>query len=155
MIRVLFVCMGNICRSPTAHGLFRDLVDKEELSDSIEIDSAGTHAYHIGNKPDNRSQMGAEKRGVDLSDLTARQVKLNDFSHYDYILAMDQSNLRDLFDICPEESQEKISLLSKFSKNSDLKDVPDPYYGGPNGFEEVFDQILDSLEGLLSVIKKK
>tara|TARA_Y100001935_G_C17214100_1_gene461667 strand:- start:131 stop:613 length:483 start_codon:yes stop_codon:yes gene_type:complete len=155
MIKVLFVCMGNICRSPTAHGVFRNLIKEASLSSSIEVDSAGTHAYHIGNSPDKRSQIVAKKKGVDISDLTARQIKPSDFQYFDHIIAMDQNNFQDLMTDCPKVYKKKINLLSDFSKKNKMKDVPDPYYGGPKGFDDVYDQILESSIELLSMVALK
>ncbi|MCU7835333.1 MAG: low molecular weight phosphotyrosine protein phosphatase [gamma proteobacterium symbiont of Taylorina sp.] len=153
-IKVLFVCMGNICRSPTAHGVFEYLVNEENLSQQIEIDSAGTHAYHVGNPPDTRAQETAKNRGFDLSHLRARQVDANDFSYYDYILAMDNDNYELLVQACPVEYKSKIKLFLEFAENYPLSEVPDPYYGGHKGFENVFDMVEVASKGLLEEIKK-
>jgi protein-tyrosine phosphatase len=147
--------MGNICRSPTAHGVFRHLVENEGLSHVIEIDSAGTHAYHIGNPPDARSMATARKRGIDLSDLRARQVELSDFYHYDYILAMDSYNYQLLVEQAPKDMQAKVSLFLSYAPELGKTEVPDPYYGGPDGFEHVFDLIQAASEGLLLKIKQQ
>ncbi len=154
-VKVLFVCMGNICRSPTAHGVFEHLVNEGELSQYIEIDSAGTHAYHVGNPPDARAQEIANKRGFDLSHLKARQVEENDFPYYDYILAMDKDNYELLDQACPDEFKNKLSLFLDFAPDHPLSEVPDPYYGGKKGFENVFDMVNTASLGLLDDIKKR
>lgn len=153
MVKVLFVCMGNICRSPTAHGVFRDLVRKEGLDGQVEIDSAGTHAYHVGNPPDQRAQQTAYARGLDLSDLRARQVNPGDFAIYDYILAMDEENLTLLEAQCPAEYRERLRLFLDFAPDQGVSEVPDPYYGGEKGFEYVFDLVAAASRGLLADIK--
>lgn len=152
-IKVLFVCMGNICRSPTAHGIFEHLVDIENLSSQIEVDSAGTHAYHVGEPPDRRAREIALKRGFDLAHLISRQVVDNDFAYYDYVLAMDNDNFEILVQSCPEELRDKISLFLNFADNYPLSEVPDPYYGGVKGFENVFDMVTIASKGLLEDIK--
>ncbi|HBG94262.1 MAG TPA: phosphotyrosine protein phosphatase, partial [Chromatiaceae bacterium] len=140
-IRVLFVCMGNICRSPTAHGVFRKLVEEAGLDDRIEIDSAGTHAYHDGEPPDQRAQETARNRGVLLHDLRARRARAEDFERFDYILAMDQDNYHSLSAICPEGRglERRLLLLMDFAPHMRTREVPDPYYGGASGFETVYD----------------
>lgn len=153
-VKVLFVCMGNICRSPTAHGIFRHLVEAENLASVIEIDSAGTHAYHIGNPPDSRSMATARKRGIELSDLRARQVDSGDFYHYDHILAMDEYNLSLLIEQAPKELHHKIKLFLHYAPASGLTEVPDPYYGGADGFDLVFDLVQTASENLLTEIKQ-
>ena len=155
MVKVLFVCMGNICRSPTAHGVFRALVEKEGLSHLIDIDSAGTHAYHVGNPPDRRAQSTAMARGVDLSDLLARRVMDADFDVFDYVLAMDQDNYMSLSEICPDQHIEKIHMLMDFASHMRTREVPDPYYGGPAGFDRVFDLVEAASEGLLEEIRQR
>jgi len=154
-VRVLFVCMGNICRSPTAHGVFRSLVQQQNLQSAIEIDSAGTHAYHIGEPPDRRAQSTATQRGVDLSDLRARAVKTRDFDKFDYILAMDEANFMSLQASSPEETQHKIRLFLSFAPQLNRREVPDPYYGGQKGFENVFDMIEQAAQGLLDDIQRQ
>jgi protein-tyrosine phosphatase len=149
-VKILFVCMGNICRSPTAHGVFRNLVTSSGLLDQIEIDSAGTHAYHIGNPPDSRSISTAHKRGIDISDLRARQVDLSDFYHYDYLIAMDEYNLSLLKEMSPSDVHYKLRLFLSFAPQLTKTEVPDPYYGGASGFEHVFDLVQIASEGLLS-----
>lgn len=138
-VSVLFVCMGNICRSPTAEGVFRDLVGKAGLDFEVEVDSAGTHAYHIGEPPDQRSQSAALERGFDLSALRARQVEVTDFRRFDYILAMDADNLRLLADMRPADGKAEVGLLLDYAQNRAQRHVPDPYYGGSDGFETVLD----------------
>lgn len=155
MIKVLFVCMGNICRSPTAEGVFRQRVEQAGLQKQIMIDSAGTHSYHVGSKPDARAQEAAGRRSVDLSRLRARKVSAKDFVEFDYILAMDHDNLTDLLTDCPDEYHEKVKLFLDFAVNFPEKDVPDPYYGGRKGFEHVLDLVEDGAEGLLNHIKEK
>lgn len=154
-VRVLFVCMGNICRSPTAHGVFRALVKERNLQKVIEIDSAGTHAYHTGEPPDQRAQYTANQRGINLSDLRARPVKERDFDQFDYILAMDESNYSDLLAQCPEEAKSKIYLFLSFAPQLNRRSVPDPYYGGNKGFESVFDMIEHASKGLIDEIEQR
>lgn len=154
MVKILFVCMGNICRSPTAHGVFRTLIEKEGLSESISIDSAGTHAYHVGNPPDKRAQETARRRGIDLSDLTARRVSEDDFEVFDYVVAMDQDNYMSLSEICPERHVDKIHMFMDFAPEMRTREVPDPYYGGGSGFERVFDLVEAAAAGLLLEIRK-
>ena len=156
-VRVLFVCMGNICRSPTAHGVFRSLVDAEGLNHRIEVDSAGTHAYHRGEPPDERAQETAQRRDVDLSDLRARRAKPVDFETFDYVLAMDQDNYHSLSSICPEGRglERRLMLLMDFAPEMRTREVPDPYYGGAGGFETVFDMVEAASKGLLEYIRRK
>ena len=155
-MKLLFVCLGNICRSPTAEGVMRDLVFHAGLLDEIEIDSAGTGAWHVGSFPDDRSAAAAAGRGVVLEG-QARKVTLDDFQRFDLILAMDGSNLHDLRQLAPDqEARAKVHLLREFDPasegQSDL-DVPDPYYGGERGFEDVFDLVKAACEGLLAYIQ--
>jgi len=152
-VKVLFVCLGNICRSPTAHGVFRQMVKDQNLEHLIEMDSAGTAAYHIGKGPDKRSTEVAKGRGIDMQDLRARKVDFGDFIVYDYILAMDESNYSNLRDMALPEHFEKLSMFLEFADNWDITEVPDPYYGGPEGFNQVFDMVTDASEGLLRHIK--
>lgn len=154
-IRLLFVCMGNICRSPTAEGVFYSLIDREGLLDRIQVDSAGTHAFHISEPPDVRAQRAASKRNIDLSKLRARKAESNDFHEFDYILAMDRSNYEDLANISPEGMEHKLHLFLDFAPHLESKDVPDPYYGGPSGFERVLDMIEDASSGLLQYLREK
>lgn len=151
--RVLFVCMGNICRSPTAEGVFRHLVGQEGLAERIIIDSAGTHDYHIGNPPDARAQAAAGRRGYDLSRLRARHVTPEDFATFDYVLAMDNANLRLLQQQCPEDYRSRLRLFLEFAGEGAPLEVPDPYYGGAQGFESVLDLVETAAQGLLRHIK--
>ncbi len=153
MTKVLFVCMGNICRSPTAEGVFRHKVQQNNLQDQISIDSAGTHAYHVGNSPDQRAQDAALKRDIDLSQQRARRVSGDDFSEFDYVIAMDESNLDDLLSICPAGYEDRLHLFLAFS-DSENREVPDPYYGQGRGFEIVLNLVEDASEGLLKHIRE-
>ncbi len=155
MVNVLFVCMGNICRSPTAHGVFRALVEKEGLSQAVEIDSAGTHAYHVGSAPDRRAQATAQERGIDISDLVARRVEPDDFDLFDFVVAMDQDNYMSLSEICPDQHVDKIYMFMDFADHMRTREVPDPYYGGPSGFDRVFDLVEAASEGLLQEIRQR
>ncbi len=151
--KVLFVCLGNICRSPTAHGVFQTLVAQHGLDALIEVDSAGTAAYHIGKAPDARSVKAAASRGYDLSALRARQVSAKDFQEYDYILAMDEENLANLKRIQPDDYQGKLSLFLAYGQCME-KEVPDPYYGGDQGFMHVLDLVENASFGLLMSIQQ-
>lgn len=153
-VRILFVCMGNICRSPTAHGVFRRLVEDQGLAHRVHIESAGTHAYHVGESPDSRSQGAANRRGVDISDLRARQVTVEDFEAFDYVLAMDKDNLAHLKYLAPEAHRDKVRLFLEFSRSRWTKEVPDPYFGGDRGFEKVLDLVESGAEGLLEHIRR-
>ena len=152
---VLFVCMGNICRSPTAHGVFRHKVEQEGLVDTVVVDSAGTHNYHPNSPPDERSQAHAAKRGYDLSDLRARQVNGRDFEKFDLILVMDLDNLTQVQQECPPQYQHKVRRLTEFCLEFDSKVVPDPYYGGGTGFDHVLDLVEDACEGLIRHVKRQ
>lgn len=150
---ILFVCMGNICRSPTAEGVFRGKVEAIGLHDQLRIDSAGTHAYHVGEAPDMRSQEYALKRGYNLSTQRARQVNKNDFEEFDLILAMDKDNLHNLQKLCPMQHQHKLKLMMSYASHSPSDIVPDPYYGGGRGFDTVLDYLEDAADGLVKVLK--
>jgi len=152
---VLFVCMGNICRSPTAQGVFERLLEDRNLKHVIHVDSAGTHAYHVGETPDSRSQSVALERGVDLSTQRARKAIAADFNVFDYVIAMDRANHSDLKRLATPEQRKKLYLFMDFSQNWDTSEVPDPYYGGSHGFERVLDMVGDASEGLLEHILKK
>ena len=154
-VRVLFVCMGNICRSPTAQGVFRKLLQAQGLEATIEIDSAGTHAYHAGEPPDRRAQETAARRGIDLSDLRARRVGPEDFEYFDYVLVMDQENYHSLSALCPPHHQRKLMLFMDFAPHLRSREVPDPYYGAAGGFEQVFDMVEAAAEGLLEDIRRR
>ncbi|HEX4918643.1 MAG TPA: low molecular weight protein-tyrosine-phosphatase [Limnobacter sp.] len=153
--KVLFVCMGNICRSPTAEGVFRQMVKDAQLDQEISVDSAGTHAYHLGKNPDPRAVAAAAKRGYDLSSLVSRQVSAEDFRDSDIILAMDWDNMSLLQQQCPRQYQHKIQLMMRYATEHDEATVPDPYYGGPDGFDTVLNYIEDSCTGLLEVLRKR
>ena len=155
MVSVLFVCMGNICRSPTAQGVFERLVADHDLAELIQIDSAGTHAYHIGEGPDERASAAALKRGVDLSPQKARRVSPDDFHEFDYVIAMDSSNFGDLAANCPPEHEAKLRLFMEFAADLETSEVPDPYYGGTTGFERVLDLIEQASAGLLAEIRQQ
>ena len=151
-LSVLFVCMGNICRSPTAFSIFKTLVDECSLSDTFKLDSAGTHAYNVGSSPDRRSTLAAEDRGIDLGDQKARVVTSEDLATCDYIIAMDSKNLRDLKDACPRDRRGHIHLLLDFAGPETPDDVPDPYLGEGDGFGRVFDLIEAGCHGLFEKI---
>jgi protein-tyrosine phosphatase len=155
MVKVLFVCMGNICRSPTAQGVFEHLVRAEALLDSIKADSAGTYAYHVGEIPDERARAAAMKRGIDLGEQRARRVSDSDFTEFDHILAMDRDNYDDLLSICPPTQTGKLRLFLDFAPELGLQEVPDPYYGGITGFERVLDLIEQAARGLLTDIRRQ
>ena len=150
---VLFVCMGNICRSPTAEGVFRHLVQQAGLQDRILIDSAGTHDYHVGSPPDERSAQHAARRGYDLSPLRARQVGPRDFERFDLLLAMDWENLELLREDCPPQHRHKLRRLMEFAPAGLGEVVADPYHGGEKGFETVLDHIEAACEGLLRQVR--
>ncbi len=155
MIRVLFVCMGNICRSPVAEGVFRRMLEGVGLTGKIYVDSAGTHSYHTGAPPDTRSQATAMRRGVDLRDIRARKVTVADFADFDYVLAMDRDNLQHLLALCEEpELRRRVQLFMDYAPDLPEREVPDPYYGGPHGFERVMDLIEEAAEGLLRNIRQ-
>lgn len=155
MTKVLFVCLGNICRSPTADGIFRELVTSAKLDQKIMVDSAGTGAWHIGKAPDSRTIAAARTRGYDLSVLRARQVTARDFDEFDYILAMDEANLVDLQQLKPAHFTGHLGLFLEFGARGDYREVPDPYYGGSDGFELVLDLVEDAAEGLLKHIRQR
>lgn len=149
-MRILFVCMGNICRSPTAEGVFRRLLAERELETVIEVDSAGTHDYHIGEPPDPRSVEAARRRGIDLSALRARMVDEGDIERFDLIVAMDEQNLSELQRRFDRTLHQRLSLMMSYAPDARNRSVPDPYYGGARGFEEVLDLLEQAAEGLLS-----
>jgi len=154
-VKVLFVCMGNICRSPTAEAVFRHYVEQEGLAHSIHIDSAGTHDYHIGDAPDGRTQRAALQRGYDMSGLRGRQVEVGDFARFDYVLAMDEANLSILQRLRPRDAESHLGLFLEFAEKHDEREVPDPYYGGAQGFEHVLDLVEDAATGLLRHIRQQ
>jgi len=152
---VLFVCLGNICRSPTAEGVFRSLAAREAPELQLLIDSAGIAEYHIGNPPDARAQQAALRRGYDLSALRARTVEPGDFTRFHYILAMDRSNLAALEQRAPRRARERLRLFLEFAPEADEVEVPDPYYGGVNGFEQVLDLIESASRGLIQHLRQQ
>ena len=152
-VRVLFVCMGNLCRSPMAEGVFRHYVSRAGLDGRIAIDSAGTHGYHVGEPPDPRAQRTADRRGYDLSGQRGRQIGDADFGEFDYLLAMDEANLRALELQCPSQHAHKLRLFMEFGADAAPREVPDPYYGGEQGFEHVLDMIEQASQGLLSHLR--
>ncbi len=154
MIRVLFVCTGNICRSPTAEGVFRDLIAQHGLEGEVETDSAGTHDYHVGEAPDSRSRAAARVRGIYIGGQSARQARRADFETFDYVLAMDRQNLGELRRIAPKGTDAMLALFLDFAPDAGVHDVPDPYYGGADGFEEVLDLVEAASRGLLAHIRK-
>jgi protein-tyrosine phosphatase len=149
-MRILFVCLGNICRSPTAEGVFRHLLAARAPHLPIELDSAGTHDYHVGAAPDRRAVAAASRRGIDLSKMRARTVERRDFERFDLILAMDEENLQELQRRAPAHYRSRIRLLMDYAPEARSRAVPDPYYGGAQGFEEVLDLLEEAAEGLLA-----
>lgn len=145
--------MGNICRSPTAEGVFRHFVEQSGLAEKIEIDSAGTHAYHVNEPADARARAAAERRGYSLDGIRARRVDESDFERFDYIVAMDRDNLAALQSQGDPAHEEKLYLLLEFSKGAE-EEVPDPYYGGATGFERVLDLVEEASRGLLETLNK-
>lgn len=154
-ISVLFVCLGNICRSPTAEGVFRKLIDEAGLAARVRVDSAGTAGYHEGAPPDARAMAAASARGFDLSGIRARRVVPEDFEVFDLILAMDEDNLVDLQNAAPEDARAQIELLLDYSASATRKAVPDPYYGGRNGFEQVLDLVTEACAGLVEDLRRR
>lgn len=151
--RVLMVCMGNICRSPTAEGVLRHYLRLHNLQDKVEVDSAGTHGYHVGEAPDQRTQRAASIRGYNLSQLRARKVAPQDIEYFDLILAMDKTNLDNLKRIAPPEAHERIRLFMEYAHNFDDEEVPDPFYGLGHGFDLVLDMVEDASQGLVEDLK--
>ncbi|MHC8508172.1 MAG: low molecular weight protein-tyrosine-phosphatase [Rhodospirillales bacterium] len=155
MVSVLFVCLGNICRSPTAHGMFEALAAREGLSGKITVDSCGTGDWHTGAPPDERAQAAVKKRGVDISGLAARRVNKDDFERFDYIIAMDRANLANLRRICPSDKRDRLHLFMAFAPDADEDEIPDPYYGGTGGFDVVLNMIESAGAGLLADIRTR
>jgi protein-tyrosine phosphatase len=152
-LRILFVCLGNICRSPTAEIVFREIVAREAPELRLEIDSAGTAGYHIGSPPDSRTRQAALRRGYDMSAIRARVVEAEDFGRFDLLLAMDRQNFDTLRQRAPAALHGRIRLFLEFAPATGTTEVPDPYYGGPNGFEEVLDLVEAAARGLLEHIR--
>lgn len=152
-VSVLFCCMGNICRSPTAEAVFRAKVEEAGLAQNILIDSVGTHDYHIGEPPDGRTQRAAKQRGYDMSMLRGRQVEVPDFTRFDYVLAMDNANMSILRQMCPDDKQNRLGMFLEYAQQHEEREVPDPYYGGTDGFERVLDMVEDAAGGLLQHIR--
>ncbi|MBE9516778.1 MAG: low molecular weight phosphotyrosine protein phosphatase [Proteobacteria bacterium] len=152
---VIFVCLGNICRSPTAEAVFRKLVSEEGCDHLVEIDSAGTHAYHVNEPPDQRAQAAAMRRGIDMSSLRGRRATESDIESFDYVLAMDSENYHNLLAISTDEYRHKIRLFMEFAPDRPEDEVPDPYYGGAGGFDNVLDMVEEAARGLLDDIRNK
>ena len=152
-MRILMVCLGNICRSPMAEGILREMVRKEGLD--ITTDSAGTADYHVGEEPDRRAQAAMRKQGIDISDLCGRQLVPEDFERFDLLLAMDESNLRNMRRIAPsKELAQKAKLLMDYAPQHKLREVPDPYYGGDEGFDEVYAMVTEACRNLLKDVQR-
>ncbi len=152
--KVLFVCMGNICRSPTAEGVFLSLIKERNIEDQFVIDSAGTHAFHVSEAPDLRAQKTAEDRGISLSKIRSRKIESDDFEEFDYILAMDDDNFERLMLASPDQFKNKIKYFLDFAPHLGTSEVPDPYYGGKYGFERVLDMVEDASVGFLDYLKQ-
>ncbi|MGO4328324.1 low molecular weight protein-tyrosine-phosphatase [Cupriavidus sp. 2TAF22] len=152
---ILMCCMGNICRSPTAEGVLRAKLQAAGMAAQVELDSAGTHGYHIGRAPDARAQRHALARGYDLSAQRARQAVAADFARFDLVLAMDWDNLQALSAICPPASRDRLLLLMSFATRHDADEVPDPYYGEGDGFERVLDYVEDACDGVIALLRSK
>jgi protein-tyrosine phosphatase len=154
-VRILFVCLGNICRSPTAEVVFRVVASREAPDIALEVDSAGTAGYHVGEAPDQRTRQAAARRGYDLSALQARVVEPRDFEYFDLILAMDRQNLRALERRAPPQARDRLRLFLEFAPDTGISEVPDPYYGGANGFEDVLDLIEAASRGLIEHLRRQ
>ncbi|MEM1404908.1 MAG: low molecular weight protein-tyrosine-phosphatase [Pseudomonadota bacterium] len=155
MLRVLFVCLGNICRSPTAEGWFGKVVIDAGLTHQVEIDSAGTGAWHVGNAPDPRAQVAVARHGISIAHLRARAVQPDDFETFDYILAMDEENLMALMTACPSQHAHKVQLFLDYASDDAGDAVPDPYYGGDDGFARVVELIAEASDGLLADVRDR
>jgi protein-tyrosine phosphatase len=153
MVRVLFICMGNICRSPLAQGVFEDVLRREGLEGEVSVDSAGTGAWHVGSSPDERALSAASLRGVDISSQRARRIKPEDCRNFDYVLTMDEENYRAVAGLC--RGSAVVRPFLDFATDSPETAVPDPYYGGPDGFEHVLDLVEEASEGLLEDIRER
>ncbi|AMO36684.1 Protein-tyrosine-phosphatase [Thauera humireducens] len=152
MTKILFVCTGNICRSPTAEAVARHFISTGGLEGRIEVDSAGTQGYHVGEAPDPRTRKAAQLRGYDLSALRARKLDPFDFQRFDLLLAMDRGHLETMRRLCPEVYRPRLGLFMEYARNSEYDEVPDPYYGGPRGFDVVLDMCEDGVKGLLETV---
>ncbi|HHZ87452.1 MAG TPA: low molecular weight phosphotyrosine protein phosphatase [Chromatiaceae bacterium] len=155
MINVLFVCMGNICRSPTGEAVFKHLLEEAGMHWEVHVDSAGTIAIHAGASPDSRAAQAARARGIDMGNQTSRMIEARDFVDFDYILAMDNDNYCDLMGRCPPEYQDKVHMMLEYAQSQDFSEVPDPYYGGGKGFTVVLDLIEDASRGLIADIRSR
>jgi len=154
-MRLLFICMGNICRSPSAEAVFRHLVRTEAPDLQVEVDSAGTHDYHVGCAPDQRALQAAKRRGIDMSNLRARTLVREDFERFDLILAMDQQNRSDALRVAPPHRHDRLRLLLEFAPHSEAGEVPDPYYGDEVGFELVLDLVTEASRGLIAHLRSR
>jgi protein-tyrosine phosphatase len=154
-MRILFICMGNICRSPSAEGMFRHVLAKRAPQLAVEVDSAGTHDYHLGETPDARALAAARRRGIDISQLRARLIAADDFERFDLILAMDEENVRELRTRADVASHDRIRLIMEYAPEAPRRAVPDPYYGGEQGFEEVLDLLEEAMEGLIDSLSRR
>lgn len=155
MFNILFVCMGNICRSPSAEGFFSSCLESSDYSDQVKIDSAGTHSYHVGHSPDSRAIETAASFDVDISNLRARKVSSSDFHHYDLIIAMDRSNLEDLQRIQPAGSKASLEMMMQYHPDGQPDEVPDPYYGGMDGFTYMCKLLQSASDGLLRDVEER
>lgn len=155
MVNVLFVCLGNICRSPAAEGVFRALVAQAGLAELIGIDSAGTSGWNLGKPPDSRAQAVVRRRGIDISMLRARRVAPEDFHRFDYVVAMDAANVFTLAALCPVDAGNRLHLLLDFAPETGHREVPDPYHGGPDAFERMLDLVEMGAAGLLRHIRAR
>ncbi len=155
MTRILFVCMGNICRSPMAEGVFQKLLEREGLAGQVLIESAGTHAYHVGKAPDERAIRAARERGIDISHLRARQVEPGDFEEFDLVLVMDEQNYDTLLFTGARKHQHKLGYLLDYAPHLKTRNLPDPFYGTEPGFDRVLDMIEDACEGLLQHLQEQ
>jgi protein-tyrosine phosphatase len=153
-IKVLFVCMGNICRSPTAEGVFTKIVNDKNLTEQFQVDSAGTHAYHVGNPPDYRAQQAARRRGIDMQHQRARKLHSSDFEYFDHVLVMDDDNYANAIRDCPDEHKAKVKHFLDYAPHFGIREVPDPYYGEKMGFEQVLDMVEDASHGFLEDLQK-
>ena len=155
MVKVLFVCFGNICRSPMAQGALTRLLEREGLLEQVEVSSAGTHTYHLSSSPDERARRAMQRRGIDIGGISAKRLAPDDFQRFDYLIAMDRDNFRFLQEQCPEELRGKLSMLMDYAPHFHAAEVPDPYYGPEIWFDRVLDMIDAAAEGLLSELRRR